>query len=221
VQEANDPVARDRGAADLAAALEADARVRALARNPMLATLIALVHRYEAHLPGERAALYNICVKTLLETWPSARRRTFREIDAGLQRAYLEALALRMQRQRSAGDKEVVIERGALVDALVEILRRRGGTLGPDETARGLVERWVRFLEEGTGILVEQRPGVNEIATAEDEKALEAIVVLRFHDKATLKAVRRRGAVGVSVVNHLDALQREFHGREWGLLCGT
>jgi hypothetical protein len=64
VQEANDPVARDRGAADLVAALEADARVRELARNPMLATLIALVHRYEAHLPGERAALYDICVKT-------------------------------------------------------------------------------------------------------------------------------------------------------------
>jgi predicted NACHT family NTPase len=64
VQEANDPVARDRGAADLVAALEADARVRKLARNPMLATLIALVHRYEAHLPGERAALYDICVKT-------------------------------------------------------------------------------------------------------------------------------------------------------------
>ncbi|MCP4663838.1 MAG: hypothetical protein GY856_51295 [bacterium] len=40
----------------------------------MLATLIALVHRFEAHLPGERAALYDICVRTLIETWPSNRR---------------------------------------------------------------------------------------------------------------------------------------------------
>lgn len=74
-QEPDDSKERERGIADLSEALRADSRVRDLARNPMLATLVALVHRYEAHLPGERAKLYELCIKTLIETWPAARLR--------------------------------------------------------------------------------------------------------------------------------------------------
>ncbi len=160
VQEPTDPQARDRGIADLMAALDADPRVRELARNPMLATLIALVHRYEAHLPGERAALNEICVKTLLETWPEARRTTFREVDARLQRTYLEALAYRMQKSRARGDREVIIERQALIDTLVAIVDEREGSGATPEKIRRSVERWVWFLAEGSGLLVEYRPGV-------------------------------------------------------------
>ncbi len=159
VQEPDDPIVRDRGIADLTAALNAEPRVRELAHNPMLATLVALIHRNEAHLPGERAALYDLCVKTLIETWPAARKRSFREIDERLQRAYLEALAWRMQSLREQADREMTIERRQLVEALVEIVSERRKSAEPEAT-RGLVERWVRHLEEGTGLLVEQRPGV-------------------------------------------------------------
>ncbi len=103
VQEAADPVARDEGVADLCAALDSNERVKELARNPMLATLIALVHCYKAHLPGERARLYDLCVKTMLETWPATKKRRFVEIDEGLQRAYLEELAYRMHKARDRG----------------------------------------------------------------------------------------------------------------------
>jgi predicted MPP superfamily phosphohydrolase len=159
VQEADDPVARDEGVADLNAALDSNERVKELARNPMLATLIALVHRYEAKLPGERAKLYELCVRTMLETWPAARKRRFVEIDEGLQRAYLEELAYRMQKARNQGDKEVVIEREKLITTLTEVVGERTSTVAPETTSR-VVERWVRYLEEGTGLLVEQRPGV-------------------------------------------------------------
>lgn len=178
IQEAEDFLARDRGIVDLLGALEADSRVRELARNPMLATLIALVHRYEAHLPGERAKLYELCVKTLLETWPAARRRMFHEIDVGLQRAYLEALAwrmqtarqdhkhnvaierealaLRMQTGRKLHERDVTIERQALVEGLKEIVKERGDS----SVQPSVLERWVLYLETDTGLLVEQRPGV-------------------------------------------------------------
>ncbi|MCP4655217.1 MAG: NACHT domain-containing protein [bacterium] len=160
VQEPGDPVARDRGIADLIAALGASGPVRELARNPMLATLIALVHRFEAHLPGERARLYDICVKTLLETWPTARRRRFGEIDEELQRVYLQALAFRMQSSRVGGPYgEVVISREELIAALVGIVGAHDPSAAAEQT-RGLIERWVTFLAEGTGVLVEQRPGV-------------------------------------------------------------
>ena len=161
-QEPSDPLARDRGIADLNAALNADRHVRELARNPMLATLIALVHRYEAHLPGERAALYDICVKTLLETWPESRRTSFKEIDARLQRTYLETLAYRMQCSRSSDDRNVTIERGDLVQRLTEIVREREGDSSPLEETQSLVERWVDFLQKGSGLLVEKQAGVFE-----------------------------------------------------------
>ncbi len=168
VQEPLDPRARDEGIADLLAAMDASPPVRELARNPMLATLIALVHRYEATLPGERAALYDICVKTLVETWPEARRTTFREIDSGLQRVYLEALAYRMQLSRSEKpdrgilfeSQNVTIDRGELVRSLADVIVQRQGDAAGVEKVRGLVERWVDFLERGSGLLVEQRPGV-------------------------------------------------------------
>ncbi len=159
-REPTDPLARDRGVADLQAVLDAGPHVRELARNPMLATLVALVHRYEAHLPGERAALYDICVKTFLDTWPEARRKTFQEIDSRLQRVYLETLAYRMQCSRSHDYRDVTVERAQLIDDLIEILSRHEGSSASPEETRGLVERWVQFLEKGSGLLVEQRPGV-------------------------------------------------------------
>ncbi|MGH8570000.1 MAG: NACHT domain-containing protein, partial [Gammaproteobacteria bacterium] len=112
IQEPDDPVARDRGIADLSAAMTAEPRITELARNPMLATLIALIHRFEAHLPGERAKLYELCIKTLLDTWPAATGRQFQEIDTGLQRVYLEKLAYAIQSGRQSDDQAVVIGQG-------------------------------------------------------------------------------------------------------------
>ncbi len=159
VQEPDDPITRDLGIDNLMEAIGENSQILELARNPMLATLIALVHRYEARLPGERTALYDICVKTLLETWPASRRRRFREIDERLQRAYLEALAFRMQSAREEPDSEVMISRSELIDTLVEIVRARERSAMAHQQTRGLIERWVRFIEEGTGLLVEQRSG--------------------------------------------------------------
>jgi predicted MPP superfamily phosphohydrolase len=161
VQEPVDSVARDKGIEELSAAFEVDSRVRELARNPLLATLIALVHRFEAHLPGERAKLYELCIKTLLETWPAARKRRFEEIDEGLQRAYLEDLALRMQEARKKGalrEREVVIGMEALCAALVDILLDRNKE--NVEVVRRRIERWIQHLDQGTGLLIEQRPGI-------------------------------------------------------------
>ncbi len=158
VQEPVDSGARDKGVEELSAAFRADPRVRELAKNPLLATLIALVHRFEAHLPGERAKLYELCIKTLLETWPAARKRRFEEIDEGLQRAYLEDLALRMQEAREGDSREVVIAVEPLIAALVEILLARNAE--DPEVVRRRIERWVQHLDQGTGLLVEQRPGV-------------------------------------------------------------
>lgn len=157
-QEPNDPLARQRGSADLLAALEAEPRVKALAGNPLLATLIALVHRSEAKLPGERAKLYEKVVQLLLETWPSQAKRNFREIDEGLQRSYLESFALERQKKRNRPEAEVSFRRAELVESLADLHCRQAGVAAA--VAKRQVEQWVDYLAAGTGILVEQQPGV-------------------------------------------------------------
>jgi hypothetical protein len=159
VQESTDPVARDRGIRDLLEALDADERVRELARTPILATLIAMIHRVEANLPGERAKLYELCVRMLLETWPAQAKTPFPEIDPGLQRAYLESLAFDMQMDRGS-DKAVTIARGELVAKLMPILQKRDLASEPGEKITGVIERWIDHLERQSGIVVEQSTGV-------------------------------------------------------------
>ncbi len=158
--EPADPIARERGRAGLLAALEAEPRAKELARNPLFATLIALVHRAEARLPGERAKLYELVVRTLLETWPAEQGRRFAHLDEGRQREVLERLALRMQEGRQKGSGEgVSIEREALVEALAELLAERE-LADRSAEARVLARRWVDHLESSTGLFVEQQPGV-------------------------------------------------------------
>lgn len=186
LQERNDPIARDKGIADLLAALEAAARVKELARNPLLATLVAMIHRFEANLPGDRAKLYELCIRTMLETWPAARGRRFSEIDEGLQRAYLEELAWTMQIDRTDREKNVVIDRATLTRRMEKILRARDYTQHPPEVVSRLVERWIEYLAEGTGILVAQSAGAFGFFHLSFLEYLAARALERHLDKQTL-----------------------------------
>jgi formylglycine-generating enzyme required for sulfatase activity/3',5'-cyclic AMP phosphodiesterase CpdA len=175
MQEPTDLRTREQMTADLLAALEAEPRARELARNPLLATLVCLVHRQRATLPGERVKLYELVTDTLLWTWnqPKQDGLRFEEIDAGRQRRYLESLALRMQEQRverqadkrrrrrsrAESDGEVVIGHQELVRALTGFALQGGS--GQDEAeVEFRMARWVDWLAARTGLLVEQRPGV-------------------------------------------------------------
>ncbi len=91
-RERGDVGRRDSAIGDLLGRLDLDARVRELARNPLLATLICLVHGHRATLPGERARLYDEVVELLLVDWLEAAtvsRRPFDGFDADRQRRYL------------------------------------------------------------------------------------------------------------------------------------
>ena len=50
--------------------------IRELAENPLLLTIICLVHRVDAVLPDERVVLYQKCTETLLNTWHTWKYRT-------------------------------------------------------------------------------------------------------------------------------------------------
>lgn len=65
------PKERDEHANDLIRILQEKEHeaIDELAQNPLLLTIIALVHRIDAVLPDERVVLYQKCTETLLNTW--------------------------------------------------------------------------------------------------------------------------------------------------------
>ncbi|MGQ4389322.1 NACHT domain-containing protein [Streptomyces sp. SAS_270] len=60
----------------LVRALSGNARLRTLAANPLLLSLIAIVYERDLELPERRAALYQRCVEVLLREWDAHRKIT-------------------------------------------------------------------------------------------------------------------------------------------------
>jgi len=97
----------DLNAKDLIAAIEANERVQRLAVNPLLLSIIALVHRYRATLPQRRVELYEECTDVLLGYWDIAKGIVV-ELDPAKNRQVLQPLALEMHQRglREMGRKE-------------------------------------------------------------------------------------------------------------------
>jgi len=131
-------------------AIRSNERVRELAVNPLLLTVIALVHRYRAHLPERRAELYEECVEVLLGYWDEAKGLREAgllglELDAGDKRSLLEPIALWMhERQLREVDREMLLrqlrglfeplsvdtrEAGKRAEAFVKVIGARSGLL--------------------------------------------------------------------------------------------
>ena len=142
-QGEDNPTARRRAqdaARDLEAAIEANADIRKLAVNPLLLSIIALVHHYRDRLPRRRVDLYGECVDVLLGHWDAAKGLAGR-LSPGQKRAVLQPLALGMHREkrRDISRRELEARIGALLPAVggqagdaadfVDEVRERSGLL--------------------------------------------------------------------------------------------
>ncbi|MBV6625790.1 MAG: HEAT repeat domain-containing protein, partial [Rivularia sp. (in: Bacteria)] len=61
----------------LETAIQKQDRIKALARNPLLLTIIALINRVGAELPKERYRLYESAVETLLTAWDAGKELNY------------------------------------------------------------------------------------------------------------------------------------------------
>ncbi|MCP4534894.1 MAG: hypothetical protein GY831_27180, partial [Delftia sp.] len=71
-EDLDDEAVAQRAASEAAAlldAIQASPGVRKLATNPLLLTILALIHRDQTRLPEQRVQLYQQTVKTLVELW--------------------------------------------------------------------------------------------------------------------------------------------------------
>ena len=161
-------------------AIKDNLRVRELAINPLMLTVIALVHRDRVKLPDRRAELYAEAVDVLLGKWDEARgvEETCilegRPFDAGDRRLLLQSLALKMH---AGGKREIE------ADDLQRELRAAFANMTPDaRAAERAVERFIKVIQERTGLLVEAGPGAYRFSHLTFQEYLAALAMIARDD---------------------------------------
>ena len=112
-------------AAQLVAEIHADPKVESLASNPLLVTIIALIHYKGTRLPDHRVELYDLCIQTLVETWREARSEAGpvgRPLRVANEIKVLAPFALWLQRE--APGPGGAARRAAVRDQLVDLIAR-------------------------------------------------------------------------------------------------
>ncbi|MBW4651778.1 MAG: HEAT repeat domain-containing protein [Kaiparowitsia implicata GSE-PSE-MK54-09C] len=157
-----DPAEADRRKTSLQKALNEQDRIKQLARNPLLLTIIALIHRYQAQLPRERHKLCDKAVETLLTTWDANREITSRHVLQYLRlddlRRIMERLAYWIHTQGGTGDSEggTLIDKDELLTQLSHYIREMKKV--ERHEAKAEAERFLHHIRERTGLLNEQGP---------------------------------------------------------------
>ncbi|MEM1309285.1 MAG: HEAT repeat domain-containing protein [Cyanobacteria bacterium P01_H01_bin.153] len=135
-------------------------RIQMLAKNPLLLTIIALIHRYEAYLPRDRHQLYNRAVETLLTNWDAGKDIDYtwplQYLKRDAVRRVMEQLAYWIHSEGSVGDDEggTLIDREELIEQLSRFIAEEVSCKRYE--AKADAERFLEFIRSRTGLLNEQ-----------------------------------------------------------------
>ncbi len=156
-----DPAQAERRKADLQKAFARNERIRLLAKNPLLLTIITLIHRYQAELPRQRCKLYEKAVETLLTSWDSGKEiKLYSQVLLFLKSDdllyILKKLAYWIHTQGSTGETEggTLIDKDELIQQLRAEIQKITGC--KTHEAKAEAERFVDFIQKRTGLLNEQ-----------------------------------------------------------------
>ncbi|MBW4419630.1 MAG: hypothetical protein KME13_10415 [Myxacorys californica WJT36-NPBG1] len=155
-----DKAEAERKKESLRKALGDNDRIKLLARNPLLLTIIALIHRYYAVLPKERHKIYKKSVETLLISWDALKELTnhtvFKYLDLDDVQRLMEQLAYWIHTQGSTSDPEggTLIDKDELLEQLTRLIKARK-PIQLDQ-ARNESKRFLQLIRERTGLLNEQ-----------------------------------------------------------------
>ncbi|NEO71434.1 HEAT repeat domain-containing protein [Moorena sp. SIO3H5] len=156
-----DQAEAERWKQSLRKALHDNDRITLLARNPLLLTIIALIHRYQAVLPKKRHKLYDKAVETLLINWDklkdlsSDKRLKYLDFEDDLRRL-MESLAYWIHTQGNIEDNDsgTLIDKNDLIDQLKQQIKDLK-QVQPHQ-AEQEAKRFVELIRERTGLLNEQ-----------------------------------------------------------------
>jgi hypothetical protein len=138
-------------AADLKARIARSRPVQRIAVNPLLTTILCVVHRFLGRtIPEHRVTLYEKCTDALLYEWDRAKfpkDAAVGNLDANQKRTLLRGVASALHEKHAAEmpESDVVAHFAAMLPQMGQ----------PQEDAL----RIVREIRDRSGVLVERRPG--------------------------------------------------------------
>ncbi len=174
---------------DLVRILQSDdyRAIRELAENPLLPTIIVLVHRIDAVLPDERVILYQKCTETLLVTWHTWKYRTEETKKRGKEerrnRHRIEEIAywIHCQSMGTEKNQRAVVDYKDLKRFLGTYIAEEEKTTDQDSDAEDLAEEFLDFVKKRAGLLMEI--GDNRYS----------FVHLTFQEYLVSSCIKRRG----------------------------
>lgn len=135
--------------------------IRELAENPLLLTIIILVHRIDAVLPDERIILYKKCTETLLNSWYTSKYQRFESKNRGkierrnLRRLEAVAYWMHTQSNRENENQHAIISHKELCNYLTEYIMLNEKTHLRNEEPEDLAGEFLEFVKKRTGLLIE------------------------------------------------------------------
>jgi formylglycine-generating enzyme required for sulfatase activity/energy-coupling factor transporter ATP-binding protein EcfA2 len=172
-------------ARDLVSAIRLSDSVRRLANNPLLLTIIALIHYQNVRLPDRRVELYRLAVEALAETWNRARGLGGQAIDLYLGQRRLDSefvvnvlgpVALWLHEHQPGG----LMDQRDLDSKLAEILRDNEGVT--QARALELASDFIDLMRRGTGLLQERGLGLFGFVHLSFEEYLAARAIAHIHE---------------------------------------
>ena len=156
------PAEREDHAQTLLRALDvALPQVQELAGNPLLLTLMVLIHRQRQHLPESRGELYDEAVEMLLHHRekdrfrgePTPLEQLQPPIDANEARWYLTLIAWAAQKanERKGAKERGNIPRSLILDELIPLRAPKRG--GNADAAKADIEVFLEYIRARTGLL--------------------------------------------------------------------
>jgi DNA replication protein DnaC len=159
---------------DLIDIIRGSKNLQELAVNPLLLTIIAIVHRTRAILPRDRHKLYEECLKVMIELWNLANRKLDVSFSFDNSMAHLSKIAVQlMKTNRKEMDKKEIVSclpgtiEGKPRDFFLEEMVLKAGLLYESEGKYGFLH--LTFQEYLAAWYFANRKGQNEI--------------LQYHDK--------------------------------------
>lgn len=155
----------------LLAKLHESPSLEALTANPLLLTMIAMVHRYHGALPGSRVELYKEICEVLLGRWRQTRGvKEALSLTASKKLVVLKPLATHMMNHnlRDIGNDEAM--------SVVAAPLKKIGVTGKD------TEDFLSLLQDSSGLLIERESGHWSFAHLTFQEYLTAAYWLEHKD---------------------------------------
>ena len=150
-------IEKEKNITDLTENILEKEQIKTLAGNPLLLTMIAIIHRNEASLPEERFRLYEKIIEALLETWLNYKGIGNTKVAFTKKLSRLAHLAYWMHTNNESKEKrQAEVHRKDIETKLTNILMETEKEFRDDKhNARAEAKNFLDFVNLRAGLLME------------------------------------------------------------------